>query len=259
MGMVRRLSKNEQKRAYDFVVEEPEYNLFIVGNLESFSLDEDFLDVWVEEKNGEIIALLCRYFQSFIFYSTDNYDIDSFIEILYDYDYKVISGKDTTVKRFAEKLKNTDIEEEYFCVLNELKPLNFNGEKVENFNIKDFDQLIDLRKTIEEFKETDPNQHKNKFLTKTGRAKVIKKDGRIVSSAETSAENSKSAMITGVATNPNFRKKGYASKLIYELCKELLKDEISPCLFFDNPSAGNIYKKLGFEEIGKYLLIFNEK
>ena len=30
-------------------------------------------------------------------------------------------------------------------------------------------------------------------------------------------------------------------------------------LFFDNPSAGNIYKKLGFEEIGKYLLIFNEK
>jgi len=256
--MVRKMGVNEQERARDFVLKEPEYNLFMVGNLESFSLDDDFLDVWVEEKNGEIIALLCRYFKAFIFYAIDDYSVEDFMGILEEYDYEIISGKEEAVKKFAEKLENIDIDEEYFCVLRELKPLNFIEETVENFLIEDFEQLIELRKTIEEFKETNIDQHKNKFLTNTGRAKIIKKNGKIVSCAETSAENSKSAMITGVSTNPEFRKKGFGSKLVYELSKDLLKEKISPCLFFDNPSAGNIYKKLGFEEIGKYLLIFND-
>ncbi|MGM0640303.1 MAG: GNAT family N-acetyltransferase [Thermotogota bacterium] len=257
--MVRKIDTGEQERAREFVIKEPEYNLFMVGNLESFSLDDDFLDVWVEEKNGEIIAILCRYFKAFIFYAIDDYDVDNFIEILNHYNYELISGKDTAVEKFTQKLDNIDIDEEFFCVLRDLKALDFSNEKVENFEVKDFDLLFNLRKRIDEFKETNYDQHKNKFLTNTGRAKIIKKDDEIIATAETSAENSKSAMITGVATQPEFRGKGYASKLVYELCSDLLSENISPCLFYDNPSAGNIYKKLGFEEIGKYLLIFNDK
>lgn len=257
--MVRKLEKDEQKRAFDFVSKEPEYNLFMVGNLEKFSLDEDFLDVWVEEKNGEIIALMNRYFQSFIFYAIDDYNANDFIDILNEYDYSVISGKKSILNKFQENLKNIDVDEEYFCVLKNLKKIKFTKENVENFNIKDFDSLIELRNNISEFKNTNYDHHKNKFLSKTGRAKVIKKDDKIISVAETSAENSKSAMITGVATYPTFRGRGYASKLVYEICSDLIKENISPCLFFDNPSAGSIYKNLGFEEIGKYILIFNDK
>ncbi|WP_234780015.1 hypothetical protein [Clostridioides difficile] len=37
-----------------------------------------------------------------------------------------------------------------------------------------------------------------------------------------------------------------------KLCSELLRENKIPCLFYDNEEAGKIYKKLGFENIGKW-------
>ena len=38
------------------------------------------------------------------------------------------------------------------------------------------------------------------------------------------------------------------------LCEELLGEGKELCLFYDNPDAGTIYKKLGFEDIGFWIM-----
>ena len=44
-----------------------------------------------------------------------------------------------------------------------------------------------------------------------------------------------------------------------KLCADLLSEGKTVCLFYHNPKAGAIYKRLGFADIGMWMLIrYNE-
>lgn len=81
------------------------------------------------------------------------------------------------------------------------------------------------------------------------RSFFIMENKKIVSTASTAAENSLSAMVVGVATLESYKKKGYATQCMVKLCNQLLEENKELCLFYDNPSAGAIYKRIGFEDI----------
>ena len=89
---------------------------------------------------------------------------------------------------------------------------------------------------------------------KHGRIFVAEEGGVLVSAALTNAETPEMAMIGGVFTPPDRRNRGYATACMDALCRELLCDGIQPCLFYDNPQAGSIYRRLGFREIGTWRL-----
>jgi predicted GNAT family acetyltransferase len=95
-------------------------------------------------------------------------------------------------------------------------------------------------------------------LDEGGRIVVTEDDGRIVSAAQTTVETSGAAMIGGVFTPQPLRNRGYASAAMTHLCAELMSEEKQPCLFYDNPAAGAIYRRLGFEDIGPWHLVFLE-
>lgn len=76
----------------------------------------------------------------------------------------------------------------------------------------------------------------------------------MVSTASTTAENSLSAMVVGVATLENYKKKGYATKCMLKLCSDLLHEGKELCFFYDNPTTGVIYKRIGFEDIGVWMM-----
>jgi len=61
-------------------------------------------------------------------------------------------------------------------------------------------------------------------------------------------------MIVAVCTHKNYRGKGYATELLTEIVSYLLREKQSVCLFYDNPDAGRIYRKIGFNEIGLWTM-----
>ena len=77
-------------------------------------------------------------------------------------------------------------------------------------------------------------------------------DGKIISTASTTAENSLSAMVVGVASLSDYRGQGLATRTMTALCQQLLAEGRTLCLFYDNPKAGEIYKRLGFRDIGMW-------
>lgn len=81
----------------------------------------------------------------------------------------------------------------------------------------------------------------------------------MVSMASTTAENTFSAMVVGVATLESYKKKGYATACMVKLCDQLLSEGKELCLFYDNPEAGAIYKRIGFEDIGFWMMYTYEK
>ena len=74
-----------------------------------------------------------------------------------------------------------------------------------------------------------------------GRTYGIFEGERLACAAQTSAESSLSAMIVGVATDPDFRGRGYAKASVLKLCADCLEEGRQfVCLFFDNPDAGGL-------------------
>jgi len=125
-------------------------------------------------------------------------------------------------------------------------------------------KLAELMYAIEEFAVQDVAEYAKRTAKaiedKAGRYYFIEEDeAGVVSIVATAAENSKSAMLVGVCTAPEYRLRGYTTALMSVLLQDLFEEKESACLFYDNPKAGNIYKRSGFVDIGMWTMLRHEK
>jgi RimJ/RimL family protein N-acetyltransferase len=82
-------------------------------------------------------------------------------------------------------------------------------------------------------------------------------EGKVLSSALSSAEGGGCAMLGGVATLHEHRGKGLSTLCVGALCDHLFRKGLgSVSLFYlvENHTAGRVYEKLGFQDAGKWLL-----
>lgn len=251
--MIRLLNERDNEIVINYLLYEKEINLFILGDIKNYGFSTDFQKVWGEfDDLGNLKGVLLKYYDSFIFYSKDNFDIEGFSDIIKKNKCKIFSGKSSILSKFENNLNFKDKREMFFCKLDNL-------DKIENFKCKnivkkitldDVDNIVNLFFSIDEFTNINRESIIRKYKDNSGRGYCIYKDNVLVSMAQTTAENKYSAMIVGVATHKNYRKNGYATDCMVTLCKELLKENKTLCLFYDNPKAGRIYKRIGFEDIG---------
>ena len=103
---------------------------------------------------------------------------------------------------------------------------------------------VDREEKVEECREN---------LTRGGHAFGVYDGDRLVALAETTAENSVSAMVVGVATLPGWRGRGFARACVYAAAAHsFAAGRRYLCLFYDNPAAGRIYHALGFADVGRF-------
>ena len=78
-------------------------------------------------------------------------------------------------------------------------------------------------------------------------------DGHPVSMANIAHRSPRHARINAVYTPYAFRKKGYASAVVAELCSILKSEGLDPMLYADlkNPDANKVYRNIGFVESGQ--------
>lgn len=253
--MIKKLNKNDQQRMLELVKKEKELNLFIIGDVENYGFDKDFLEYWgYENEEGMLVAILMRFYEFFIVYADEDFDVEGFKNIMEEKNYQGLSGSKKIVDKFDKHLNVSKKREMYFAKL-ESKDKLYKGEllnNIEKTKVEDVKLIKELFDKIEEFDTVSTlDRMKKKYIDKTGRGYHIKLNESIaISNAETSAENSMSAMVIGVCTHPEHGKKGYATAVVSKLCDELLREGKTACLFYDNPKAGNIYKRIGFEDIG---------
>lgn len=78
-------------------------------------------------------------------------------------------------------------------------------------------------------------------------------DSQPVSMANIAHRSPRHARINAVYTPPVFRKRGYASAIVAELCSVLESEQLEPMLYADlkNPDSNKVYQNIGFVERGK--------
>lgn len=259
--MIRRLNENDLEVCFKLLKTMPAENLFIIGDIEAYGFDQEFQKVWGEfNESGELVAVLLKFEENYIPFAAESFNAMGFAEIMSnDPDFKMMSG----LKEFTEQIEPFLKKElkrkrqSYYAKCTKLDGNinNIDLKSVQKALSKDAEALVELINSIPEFESTLTVERKHRELKDgTSRSFFILEDGKMVSTASTAAENSMSAMVVAVATLENYKKKGNATKCMLKLCNELLLEGKDLCLFYDNPEAGAIYKKIGFKDIGFWMM-----
>lgn len=87
---------------------------------------------------------------------------------------------------------------------------------------------------------------------------TLQSDGEIVAKANTNAIGFDYVQLGGVYTHPLYRKNNYAWNLVYTICSRVIKTGRKISLFVKekNNPANILYKRIGFEECGKYQIAY---
>ena len=265
--MIRKLTEKDREMTVKFLSKEASINLFIIGDIEAFGFDKDFQELWGSfNELNELEGVLLRYNENYIpYFINENCDLNGFKDIINtNTEWKMISGKESIVANFKDILRNPKVESTYFCELtNKDKLLKYDDELILEATVEDAQRVYDLLEDIEEFNliNTDSVEKIQRVINrKTGRIYYISDENqKLCTVTRTTAENSKSAMVVGVATRKDCRRKGFMSQCLSKLCNDVLEEGKSLCLFYDNPEAGKVYHKLGFVSIDKWLMLIEEK
>ncbi|GAB6877190.1 GNAT family N-acetyltransferase [Thermaerobacter litoralis] len=273
--MIRLLTEADRQATLEFLAAESAFNLFILADIHNYGFAIDFQQVWGDfSAGGRLRAVLLRYFRNFIPYGRDGFDAEGLARIIQrrvgeeDGNRWEVSGKTDVVERlrpYTRHILDWDRRRSlYFAELasdGSLRGLRqaLPGDvKLHRMQPGDVSLVGELYRRIAEFRTFDEGAERelhHSLATEAARGYWLEHDGRAVAAVKTAAENPYSAMVVGVATDPDFRRRGFATQLMVRLCEEVLAEGKRLCLFYDNPAAGAIYKRLGFRDIGTWDMV----
>lgn len=259
--MIRKLCEQDRELALQFLSEEPCMNLFLIGDIENFGFDCDFQEVWGQfADNGKLEGILLRYHNNFLpYYKDEQFDNEGFKRIIkyYKKGNVIISGKESIVKKYRYLFPYKKVKKMYFCEMRDDEQICPNNKEIKIASVDDAERICKMIDTIDEFTNASSvNIIKQKIVDESGRVYYIEDDdGEVISVSQTTAENTKSAMVVGVATKKEHRRQGYMNECLSKLCEDVLAEGKMLCLFYDNPEAGSVYHKMGFKAIGKWMMI----
>lgn len=260
--MIRLLTENDRKSVLQYLYKDLSFNIFPIGDIEAFGFETDFQRIYADfDQDHNYLSVFLRYKEHAVYCSHSSVFNQEYLAIFKNDPFENFSGKEETINIIKPFLKQFNYKQTYFCEAKVIKhkldvyPNVIKEVKTE----KECEMLFDLLSTIKEFgymKMSKKQFVKNKLSSiEMGKTLYIKEDHKIVSSVAVTAETTKNAMVVAVATDKDYRGKGYATLLLLKLMDIYINQKNKQlCLFYDNPSAGKIYLKLGFENIGLWTM-----
>lgn len=254
-----KLNELYKDKVMDFITRDPDFNIYLIGNIYNYGMSNGFIDVWGSFNEEKIDGILLRFFNVYIpYFNKSCKESNEFIKIIQnDKEARFIVGNKVIIDNMKIKF-NCDEEHSFkFCKMNRLKEHYKYKNKIKIANINDSKKIYSFNESISEF--NGPNNNKIEMIehtinSNTGRYYYIEnEEGKIISIVQTAAENPKGAMIVNVATANGYRGKGYVTEILSKICNDFIEENKCLYLFFDNDDAGKIYKKVGFEQIGDWM------
>lgn len=247
--MLSRVLDNETDKLQEILNLEPTINARISALIKSYGIGRHFFNVW--RHDWEII--LARFETSFFISSDINADLEEIAFFLkFNPYFRRLTGKSEVILKIKEFMGNCQSLDFDFMTCNEQIYVN------EDYNIETCPNLKSVYEVMEAAQSDDFTVGKfapwyadvsHRIRHGCARAYLMRVNDEPVSACLVSAESSRAGLISGVATNPDFRKKGYASAVVKKACRDLLncgKLPVLECL----PALTGYYSRLGFKKTG---------
>jgi predicted GNAT family acetyltransferase len=263
--MIRKLEEKDRAEVLKYLNEEASINLFMIGDIEAFGFDKDFQELYGQyDEENNLEGVLLRFNENFIpYYKNDTCSIEGFSKIINQFKKeKMISGKENIAIKFKSIFKDVNLKPTYFCEIDHMDSLAECTLDVKIAVPEDAKRIYDFIETIEEFSAivASVERVESRIKDKSGRIYYVENEkGEILTVSQTTAENTQSAMVVGVATKKEARGRGLMTQCLSKLCRDILEEDKKLCLFYDNPKAGAVYHKIGFTSIDNWMMMTETK
>jgi hypothetical protein len=254
--MIRKLLPADEPELLAVLRRDRHNNLFLLGNLHSMGWADPDLEYTGMYDGKRLVGVLMRFRANWALYDEGGADFAAMARLIeaYPTSARAITGENGLVSRLWEHIVRYEAYADhpsYYCALQTLVPLP-GVRPARRATDADAAGLAELYAEAGEMARDEAGVRR---VLAQGRFFVAEEGGQIVAAALTSSEAPDMAMIGGVFTPPHLRNRGYATACVEALCRELLNEGIEPCLFYDNPRAGSIYRRLGFRDVGMWRLL----
>lgn len=257
------LGIDDKERIERLLNNETSFNGFVISDLQHGKYEPEFVRIYGEIEGHELKSLLLDFQDKIVYYSPEERDVEGYIEYIQQSNAPKLVGKKVLIEKFVPLLHiqaNTD------CQVRELStvPREFLDDAlvVKRMTTREeASALYDLFVQVEEYGFTGNDREKyideqiRIVETDSIRTYVAEFEGEMVSTAAYVNDRPRTAIVIGVATPPQHRRKGYASKVLYRLCMDAINTGKVLYLFYTNPQAGSVYQHLGFSEGGEWKVL----
>jgi len=259
--MIRPLTEVDRAATVAFLAAAPHFNLYMLGNLEKLGFAHDFCEFWgdVAEVGGQpvLTAVLNRYMSGWTVYGQAEADWQGLGAILDAHAIKPERLQDNPggVASFLPYLQRYRAEHEEIEAVMDLPAETFQplpapaGVTIRRGTLADLGKLVAFYRDADTMTRTPAAVERPLRDT---RLWLAEENGDVISAALTNAETSNLAMIGGVFTPPTQRGRKLSQAVCSALCADLLTAGKQPVLYWGNPAAGAVYRKLGFQPQGEW-------
>ncbi len=265
--MIRKLTEQDREAVLAFLYEEPEINLYIIGDVKNFGFNASEQSIYGEFREGEYFAVMSQNHSQLTYYAKANgFNLD-WLAVFNQFDYLFISGKRSIMEELNKHLPHMRPDRLEFMKSTVFeKDLDVDDEGIEILeNKKDAEDVYVLLNQIEEL-ESVRMKSKEEFLhylldhrDDNGTTVFIRENNEVIASASAVGETRKTAMIVGVATHPDHRQRGLGYKVLHYLVDLYVNHKHKTlCLYYDDPRAGALYEKMGFVKIDDWIMLLKD-
>lgn len=271
MGPIPRLlGENDREAVMDYVSLEPEMNIFITGDIEKFGMEDPVNLYALENEDGSWDSIVCKFYANFVCYSQNPlFDAEAMSDLIRKSSNNCflgsINGKYEVIDALSPYFEELDMRSLHLAFLDlvyhdDIAPAP-EGVTIRRLTYDDYDELFELLDSMHEYRGLYSDTASREMAKKQKRANEERGcvsygafyKGKLVSAASTSAASSESAMVVGIGTRDDLRGNGLATSVVATLCQDCLDSGMKfLALFYENPSAGRIYHRIGFGSVGKY-------
>jgi predicted GNAT family acetyltransferase len=269
---MKKLRESERSRLLDYLMAEPEINMFFIGVIENHCIDSDEVAVFAEDSvipkpdskpTWDIVIL--RYYENYILYSQgENFNLPSVISFLKSDIVDSINGKASIVRRVAPFFPHMHMEEKAVLRLDNLNeiPPELGKVKIRLMTPDDARKIMELYAQNKKyaprvFGTRDKHLSERRAnLAGSGIAVGLIYKQKLVSVAEISADNDITGLLVGIATHPKYYGRGFATQAISALCAEAFRrGKKHICVVRDNYDDTHMLQSIGFKERNVYALL----
>ncbi len=244
----------EEPALLALVGRDPLYNLFLIANLQG-GIGANGTKAWVDEGCGGVLMSRGIYWIVDAGPAPERFDFDGAAAIISSCpreEVRGLSGHPASVDPILARLtahQATPLEETFAALTGEPSPLPVVG-RPRPARPEDLDQAAAIYADAD-----DMSRGREQVQAMLPSLWVLEDGGAITCVGAISARTDRAAMITAVFTPTRHRRRGYAGALVQAMSREIVQSGRTACLFYVNPDAGRIYKRLGYRELGPWRLV----
>lgn len=252
-----RIRKEEYPSLLDVLDRDRYSNLFFINDIIRYG-DAD--DIAAYRVTDTLYALSFRE-TSMLLYSTGGYSKDDAISFLSRHSWKALMGPEDTLKALEDSFNTENSYRKMLKADTQCFRKKPRDERLRVLNTrKDYKELMMMYRKVASFRNDFPASEDDlaidRFMSEDYpfAAVGLAEDGRIRSGAYLSAASRRCAMIVGVATEPGYEGRGFASSVVSELLDIALNQFGLEyiCLWYSTERAHRVYSKLGFMPVSDY-------